>query len=177
MEIWKQSNIFEAKSQSLYYYQYKRISLAEFKVIASWANTCTCWEHSDDLSKIIATVTEENPNWALPVLKKWVKSKNSWHRRQSMVGLIEYASKRKRFLPFDTYIENVDSLLTDPDYYVQKAVGWTLREIYNVYPEKCFQFQHEKIAQISSLAYSAATEKLACREKMQLNLMRKRKGI
>jgi 3-methyladenine DNA glycosylase AlkD len=172
-EVWKLSNIFEAKSQAIYFYQYKRINLHEFEVIADWVSDCTCWEHSDDLSKIIAGVTEENPKWSLTVLQRWVKSKNPWHRRQALVGMIEYASKRQRFLPFNTYIKNIDPLLSDKDYYVQKAVGWTLREVYNVYPDECLKYQKLKIESISSIAYPAATEKMNSREKTMLNRLRR----
>ncbi|HBH24113.1 MAG TPA: hypothetical protein DDY13_11910 [Cytophagales bacterium] len=28
----------------------------------------------------------------------------------------------------------LEELITNPEYYVQKAVGWTLEELYNVYP-------------------------------------------
>jgi 3-methyladenine DNA glycosylase AlkD len=173
-EVWKLSNIFEAKSQAIYFYQYKRISRREFEVIADWVSDCTCWEHSDDLSKIIASVTEENPKWSLPVLRRWVKSGNPWHRRQSLVGMIEYARKRQRFLPFNTYIKNIDPLLNDKDHYVQKAVGWTLREVYNAYPDECLKYQKLKIESISSIAYPAATEKMNSREKTVLNNLRKR---
>ncbi len=172
-EVWNSSNLFEAKSQAIYYYQYKSLDQNEFKTIANWVKNCTCWEHSDDISKIIAQVTEEHPEWTLDILKKWVKSKNNWQRRQSLVGLIEYARKRKSFLPFKTYIENVHHLLNDTDYYVQKAIGWTLREIYNVYPEECLKYKTKHLNSISSIAYSAATEKLKKQDKVRLNNLRK----
>lgn len=172
-ELWNKSDLFEAKSQAIYFYQYKSITLSEFKVIASWVDQCSCWEHSDDLSKVIASVTEENPDWTMPLLNRWVKSKNPWHRRQSLVGMIEYSSKRKRYLPFETYIKNIDALLLDKDYYVQKAVGWILREVYNVYPEKCLKYQIKNLSTISAIAYSAATEKLKSQDKAKLNKLRK----
>ncbi len=60
-EVWKKSNIFEAKSQAIYFYQYKKLNHGEFMTIIDWVADCTYWEHSDDLSKIIANVTKENP--------------------------------------------------------------------------------------------------------------------
>lgn len=172
-EVWNSSNLFEAKSQAIYFYQYKSLDQNEFNAIACWVKTCTCWEHSDDLAKIIAQVTEEHPEWTLNILRKWVKSKNSWQRRQSLVGLIEYARKRKKFLPFKVYIENVHNLLSDTDYYVQKAIGWTLREIYNAYPDECLKYKIKNLNSISSIAYSTATEKLKKQDKIRLNNLRK----
>lgn len=176
-KIWNFSDLFEAKSQALYFYQYKSLDYIEFKTICTWVKTCTCWEHSDDLSKIIADVTEEHPDWTIGLLTKWVKSNINWQRRQSLIGLLEYSKKRKVFLPFETYIENIKSLLNDKDYYVQKAVGWTLREVYNIYPKKCLQFLKNNIHRIKPMAYSTATEKLDNVKKIKLNSLKKKQII
>ena len=162
-------------STALYFYQRKSISQSEFQKLKTWVNRISCWEHSDDLSKIYATVVEENPEWIIPSLKNWNKSKNSWKRRQSVVSLIEYARKRKRVLPFNDLIGFVKNLLDDGDYYVQKGVGWTLREIYNVYPKKTLGFIETHLHEIRPTAYSSATEKLDKQTKNKLNKLRKEK--
>ncbi len=59
-------------------------------------------------------------------------------------------------------------------YYVQKAVGWALREIYNIYPVKCLSYQHKNLAAISAITYSAATEKLTKNDEIKINLLRKK---
>lgn len=173
--IWKNSECFEVMSTALYFYQRKSISQSEFQKLKTWVNRISCWEHSDDLSKIYATVVEENPEWIIPILKNWNKSKNSWKRRQSVVSLIEYARKRKRVLPFNDLIGFVKNLLDDGDYYVQKGVGWTLREIYNVYPKKTLGFIETHLHEIRPTAYSSATEKLDKQTKNKLNKLRKEK--
>ena len=99
--IWRSSDLMEVMHQALYTYQHKPLQKQEFTKIRSWIDCCTCWEHSDDLSKIYADVTERNPEWILPTLQRWNNSRNPWKRRQSVVALIEYASKRTRFLPDD----------------------------------------------------------------------------
>lgn len=172
--VWHNTNIFEVKSLALYFYQHKSLSKEEARKILSWVKSCTCWEHSDDLSKIIALATEEHPEIALPVLQKWVKSKNKWCRRQALVGMIEYSSKRKKFLPFKVYIKNVNALHGDNEYYVQKAIGWTLREIYNIYPKETSAYFFDHAGKISPTAFSAATEKLPKDEKVKLAIQRKK---
>ncbi|MEK7486836.1 MAG: DNA alkylation repair protein [Planctomycetota bacterium] len=171
--IWKHTPYFEVMSQSLYFYQGKTLLQEEFDLIQTWIERCTCWEHSDDLSKIYAQVFEENPQWLLPLYKKWNHSRCRWKRRQSIVGLLEYASKRKKVLPFEDLICFVDALLADEEYYVQKGIGWTLREIYNVYPEQTLKYFEENLSKISPIAYSAATEKLEKATKKKLKEQRK----
>jgi 3-methyladenine DNA glycosylase AlkD len=172
--IWKNSRCFEARSQSLYFLQGRSLTRKEFDLARQWVSGLSCWEHSDDLSKSYAGVTEENPGWILPWLERWNRSPSLWARRQSVVSLLEYASKRRKVLPFPQLIRFVDKLLEDEEYYVQKGVGWTLREIYNVYPRETLAYLRENLSRIRPLAYSPATEKLSLELKAELRLERKR---
>lgn len=171
--IWKNSLWYEVAHQALYYYQHTTISKVEFGRIKTWISRCDCWEHSDDLSKIYAQVVEDNPDWIIPLYNKWNRAKSPWRRRQSIVGLIEYASKRKSVLPFDQLIGFVEPLLDDADYYVQKGVGWTLREIYNVYPTEALAFIEQHVRSLSAQAFSSSTEKLDKKTKARLKLRRR----
>ncbi len=171
--IWHNTSYFESRSIAIYPFQHKSLSKYEFEKIIHWVDKCSCWEHSDDLSKIYAQLLEENPDWILPIYKEWNNSENLWKRRQSVVGLLEYASKRKKVLTFKELISFVQPLLSDSEYYVQKGIGWTLREIYNIYPKETIVFIEKNLIQIAPIAYSAATEKLDIALKSRLNNQRK----
>lgn len=171
--IWRSSNCYEVMSQALYYYQSRSLTRAELSKIKGWVHRCQCWEHSDDLSKIYAQVVEDQPDLMLPTLRGWNGSRNHWKRRQSLVSLIEYASKRRRFRPFSELISFVEPLLTDDEYYVQKAVGWTLREIGSAYPEETEQFLRDHVLAIHPLAWNTASQKLNKDLKSQLNDLRR----
>jgi len=171
--IWNQSRYFESMSSALYFYQHRSLTKLEYLEIKKWINRCSCWEHSDDLSKIYAQVVEDNPSWILPDLKMWNKSKNPWKRRQSVVSLLEYSRKRRMFQSFKVLISFIEPLLADDDYYVQKGVGWTMREIYNIYPEKMLSFFRKRLHDISPVAYSAAVEKLAVDVKLEFKHLRR----
>ena len=167
----------EVMHQALYTYQHVALRKQEFTTIRAWIDGCACWEHSDDLSKIYANVTEDHPGWIMPTLQQWNRSRNPWERRQSVVALIEYADKRKRFLPYDFMIGQVESLLEDDDHYVQKGLGWTIREIGHAYPEEAWQFMLRHAARFSPQAWTAATKRLepACKKRLkELRIGRKR---
>jgi len=173
--IWNQTTLFEVMSLALYAHQGKILAGEKVEVIKNWVERINCWEHSDDLSKILANVIEANPDQLLPVYEQWNRSENPWKRRQSIVGLIEYAGKRKRFLPFEKLISFINPLLDDEDYYVQKGIGWTIREIYNAYPEKALDYISQNLGALNPNAYSSATEKIPKELKKQLN--QRRKGL
>ena len=85
-KTWKNSIYFESMSAALYFYQHRSLNTKEIQKIKSWIERCKCWEHSDDLSKIFAQALEENPSSILPTFEVWNRSRNSWKRRQSVVG-------------------------------------------------------------------------------------------
>lgn len=165
---------YEAASLALYAHQHRALTKTEFSKLKGWIERCDCWEHSDDLSKIYAETLEAQPEWVLPTLQKWNRARNPWKRRQSLVSLLEYAQKRKRVLPYEQLISLVLPLLADSEYYVQKGVGWTLREIYNVYPKETLAFFESEFADIDPIAWSAAVEKLDKGVRATLNEKRKK---
>lgn len=171
--VWKNTKYFEVMSLAIYHFQYRSLNQKEITKLFTWLNRCHCWEHSDDLSKIFAQALEEKPSWVLPKLTEWNSSKNSWKRRQSLVSLIEYHGKRKKVLPYSKLIKFIKHLIKDEEYYVQKGLGWTLREIYCVYPDQTFTFIEKHLKELSPIAYSTSTEKLDKKTKANLNARRK----
>jgi 3-methyladenine DNA glycosylase AlkD len=133
--------------------------------VRDWAAGIESWPHSDGLSAFYARALEAHPSRIYPTLAKWNRARNSWLRRQSIVSLIYYASARKTVQPIGCLLPLVENLLTDPDVYIQKGIGWTLREIGNVYPEAHRAFLDARVTALSSVAFSAATEKLTPQEK------------
>ena len=63
--------------------------------------------------------------------------------------------------------------MSDKEYYVQKGVGWTLREMNTVYPKETFPCLVKHIKAISSIAFTIAIEKMSTQQKAQLKTLRK----
>ena len=110
----------------------------------------------------------------LEILKKWNTSKNLWERRQSLVSLFYYARTKKEHVSFELTQQLVYPLLTDKEYYVQKAVGWTLRESYNVYPKQTFIFIEENIRNLTPVAFTTCLEKMTEKQKQTLKEKRRK---
>ncbi len=176
--IFRQSKVFEFKSAALFFveHHYKKFDKKKlFKVMLPWVNYVDNWAHSDYLSKFYTRFLEEETiktNF-LSHLKKWNRDKNSWKRRQSMVALLYYARTKQKHLDFNTIIAFVEPLLNDAEYFVQKGLGWTLRETYNLFPYFTFKFVNKNFNKVSSVAFSAACEKMTLKEKNVLKQKRK----
>jgi 3-methyladenine DNA glycosylase AlkD len=174
--IWNESAYHEVMCQALYFYQQGRwrpLMEPEVATIRRWSDRCICWEHSDDLAKIYAHVVEANPELILPALKRWSGASNPWLRRMSMTSLIEYARKRRHFLPYEELMSFVLPLIDDDEFYVQKGLGWTVREIGNAYPEQFAAFMAEYAARLSPQAWTGATKNMGHAEKARLMAIRK----
>lgn len=134
------------------------------------------WATSDQLSSIMARALEREGKAGLNFFAKWNRSKNPWMRRQSLVGLYYYARQRKRLPPPRFVLAQVTSLLDDPHFYVQKGLGWTLRELHNVEPRIQEAFVMKNLKRISSVAWFATSENYPKARKAQLARMRRSKA-
>ncbi len=177
-QIYTQSTIFEVKNLAFIFLDkhHKNIPLkTQLKHLPQWVKHVDNWAHSDSLSKFISRLIEDKSTQQeiLTIIKKWNSSKNLWERRQSLVALYYYARTKKEHVSFELTEQLVSPLLKDKEYFVQKAVGWTLRESYNVYPKQTYQFIEENIKHISPTAFTTCLEKMT--EKQKLILKQKRK--
>lgn len=174
--IWQQSNCHDVLTQAIFFWE-KHITKIDAETawqhLKTWVGKIDNWAHSDGLSGLYSYLLEVKPSMVLPQMKKWNKSKNPWERRQSAVGLVHYHRKRKEVLPYTTLIPFVENLLDDKDYFVQKGVGWALREIDNIYHKETFAFLKKNYARITGIAFAAASEKLSVKEKEELKNLRK----
>lgn len=177
--IWKNSRYFEVMVGASYFAASRPLDemVKHSAIVLGWLARVDNWAHSDELSSHYSKLLEHDPKRFLPVFKKWSSHKNPWFKRQSMVGLLFYARFRKRSPPIDLVLKFVERHMDDEHYFVQKGVGWTLRECWNVYPKKTYAYLLKNAARIPSAGWTAATEKLTARDKAQLMKRRKSKSI
>jgi 3-methyladenine DNA glycosylase AlkD len=175
--IYKQSNLFEAKNMAFIFLDkhYKHISLkTQLKTLPQWVKSIDNWAHSDSLSKYITRLLQDPSvrDEMLTIIKKWNSSKNLWERRQSLIALHYYARTKKEHISFELTRQLISGLLIDKEYFVQKAVGWTLRESYNIYPQQTYEFIAENIKNISPVAFTSCIEKMTEKQKQTLKQKR-----
>lgn len=174
--IWKNASDWRVKTQPFFFcekYAVKEVNAAHaWNTLKYWQDQVSDWAFCDSLSKIFTKHLELFPKEVYDQLKKWNKHQDPWKRRQSVVSLLYYTRTKKRILPFKSILPLVANLLHDKEYYVQKGVGWSLRELYNAYPEETYAYLLKNIENISGIAFSAATEKLDPKQKQALKAKR-----
>lgn len=169
--FWQNGVSFDEKNLALLFWSEPKhlpLALSAHKKLISYAHDIECWAHSDSLSSLYAKFLEILGDPIDDQLSKWTTSNNPWLRRQSIVSLLYYARLRKSAPSPKRILSAVKLLLNDHEHYVQKGVGWTLRESYQIYPEETLKFISKNILDLSPTAFSAATEKLSSSQKKPL---------
>ena len=169
-KIWKKSTIFEVRMMALYWLEgLTDEQLIQFAPrLTKWADKIDNWADSDTLCGIYARIFEASPKSLLKTYKIWNKHKNPWLRRCSMVAVFYYSRFRKKQPSFKLAVSIVKPHLSAKEHYVQKAVGWTTREMYNVYPIETTQFITDNLMKIHPTAWYAASEKMPLTLKKKL---------
>jgi len=160
IDLWKRSRSYEIRSICLLWISRKKNKEIRFQRYGDLYNLVADvdnWALSDGLSSILAEILEEHPH-RFAQYKKWNKSKNPWIRRQSLVGIYYYARLRKKHYSPKEVLDLLKNLLDDRHFYVQKSVGWTLREIDRVDSRLQRSFVARHLARISSVAWYATSE-------------------
>jgi 3-methyladenine DNA glycosylase AlkD len=179
--VWRNSQDFWVRVHAFFFLErniHKPGALqAMWPVIVKWQDQVDDWPLCDALAKIYTKVLVVAPVKVYAQLKKWNKDHDQWKRRQSVVSLLYYSRTKKIHLPFSKIEKLVTALLSDKEYYVQKGVGWTLREMYTVYRNETFPYFVKHIKAISPIAFTIAIEKMSAQLKVELKALRKKQGL
>ena len=143
-------------------------------VVKDWQENVNSWALCDCLAKIYTKILEHHIEVVYAQLVGWNNSTNPWMRRQSVVSLLYFHSTKKVFLPFAEIVRLIHPLLADKEYYVQKGVGWAIKELYCIYPIETYQFVANNLTLLNPIAFTIALEKMGKGEKAVLKAGRKR---
>jgi len=120
------SNIHEEKNIAIHILQqYKKYyNLETWKFLRQRINKFTTWDHIDAIATdIFAEILLKNP-YLMTEIKEMANSKNHWERRLAIESTIKMIKKNK----IELTLRLAEKLVYDDDIYVQKGVGWMLRE-------------------------------------------------
>jgi len=175
-DLWRHSPYGEVLFAAIEYYVprvRKRVSLDLWPVVMQWSERAENWAHADALAGLYSRLLEAYPGDVYPQMEAWNASQSEWLRRLSLVSLIHYSGKNAVFLPLDRVLPLVSNCLSDGRYYVQKAVGWVLREMGHAYPLEVRSYIEDNMAALSATAFARAIERRPPAERDELRLLRK----
>lgn len=173
--IWSESPYYEALLSAAHFANSRPPEeiLEHRNLLVRWIDRVDNWALSDETSNLYAKLFEADSKGMLPQFKSWNKSENPWEVRASVVGLLFYSRFRTKVPPFSLLSGFILKAIDHPHFYVQKGVGWGIRECWNVYPVETLKLIEREVRRIPPAGWTAATEKLP--KSVKARLMEKRK--
>ena len=106
-------------------------------VMRAWSERIDNWAHCDLLSGVYSWLLASRSDEVYPQLELWnAQEESEWLRRISIVSLIHYSGKHAVFMPLDQVLPLVSTCPADHRHYIERAVGWVLRETGHTYPHE-----------------------------------------
>lgn len=175
-QLWFESGVWDIMSIVLYSTE-KRFRKADKKQLfirlVSFLDRVDNWAHSDFISSLFGKLAAHLEDDILALMRRWNTSKKSWERRQSVVIISYYLRNKKQSVGFHELVALVTPLHADTDYFVQKGVGWALRDLGKKYPDEQLAYLNEFVCDLSAPAYATAVEKIKPEIKDELKARRK----
>lgn len=163
--LW-QSNIHEARIAAAKLLAQARIrpdDAAAWELIVSWVPDFDAWAVADHVSIAGQKRLVANPT-RLDTVEDWTKSPQMWTRRAALVMTLPWTKqnhpKPAELAARDRVLGWAASYVTDHEWFIQKAIGWWLRELSKHDPDRVRAFIAAHGEQMKPFAVKEATRKL-----------------
>lgn len=115
--------------------QEKHIPLLQYIIMTkSW------WDTIDSIaSHLVGSLFQNFPHLIKEVGAKWLQSENIWLQRVMIIFQLKYKDKTDEALLFST----IQQLKHIDEFFIQKAIGWALREYSKTNPDSVTNFIEE----------------------------------
>ena len=128
------------------------------------------WALIDDMSfNVVAPVLSET-DAAATIRSTWSEDDDFWVRRTAMLALLPRL--RRSTEGWREFTEYADSMLLEKEFFIQKAIGWVLREVSKHSPDLVVEWLRPRAAMASSVTMREAVKYLAENDRTQLKEIR-----
>jgi 3-methyladenine DNA glycosylase AlkD len=116
--------------------------------LAEWMITHKSWWDSVDFvaPNIAGMLFKRFPELKMQYIEKWMESGNLWLLRSCLIHQLRYNKTTEGTLLF----ELCERLADHPDFFIRKAIGWSLRQYSKFSPEAVIEFVNDhKLSNLS----------------------------
>ena len=131
----------------------KKLLLEHVELIKYLIENKSWWDTVDIISSnLLGEICKKYPNIINEKIISWSKDKNLWIRRSSIIFQLRY----KNYTSINVLVKVIENNLTDENFFIQKAIGWSLREYSKTNPKWVRTFVHSYEKKLSYLALKEA---------------------
>ena len=109
----------------------KQWTIQSIDVFKALAVEKAWWDSVDSINGfLVGPYFQKFPQKIQPITKRWNNSDNIWLQRLSIIFQLQYKQQTDQQLLF----KYIDNLKQSDEFFVQKAIGWSLRQYARVQP-------------------------------------------
>ena len=125
----------------------KRFDIGQIEDVERWITKKSWWDTVDMIgSNVVGQIGLSSPDPLLPVLEKWIVNDNIWLNRCCLIFQLKY----KEDVDLDRLYKYIHVVNHKKEFFIQKAIGWSLRQASKFYPSEIKSFISEQ--SLSNLA-------------------------
>jgi 3-methyladenine DNA glycosylase AlkD len=98
--------------------------------------TKSLWDSVDSIAPLVGELARKYPELVEKTINHWSVDENYWLRRVAILFQLKYKQQTNETLLYDYMVKNADS----KEFFLQKAIGWALREYSKTNPESVKAF-------------------------------------
>lgn len=98
--------------------------------------TKSWWDSVDSIAPLVGELARKYPELVEETINHWSIQDNFWLRRASILFQLKYKNETNEALLYGYMVKNADS----KEFFIQKAIGWALREYSKTNPESVKAF-------------------------------------
>ena len=121
--------------------------IGDIKLMVYMIENKSWWDTVDFIAKkLVGEYFKEYPQFRDEFINKWLTSNNIWLQRTSLLFQLAYKEDTDETLLFS----NIKRLKDIDEFFIQKAIGWSLREYSRTAPKKVEEFiNNNKLSNLS----------------------------
>lgn len=124
----------------------KKFVPEDIEIIEFMIENKSWWDTVDGIIKLNKAYFQKFPELVNKHTEKWINSENFWFNRSALLFQLNYRDKMDKDLIFKYIQKVVDS----KEFFVQKAIGWILRQYSKFNPDAIIEFvNNNKLAPLS----------------------------
>ena len=136
--LWeKPEREYQHFAQELAFKYVKQLELKDINLFEFMVTNKSWWDTVDFIAnKLMGEYFKTFPNQKEKYVTKWLKSDNMWLQRSALLFQLKYKNKIDTVLLSST----INSLLNSKEFFINKAIGWVLREYSRTNPNWVIEF-------------------------------------
>lgn len=136
--LWeKPEREYQHFAQELAFKYVKQLELKDINLFEFMVTNKSWWDTVDFIAnKLMGEYFKTFPNQKEKYVNKWLKSNNIWLQRSALLFQLKYKNKIDTVLLSST----IKSLLNSKEFFINKAIGWILREYSRTNPNWVIEF-------------------------------------